>query len=323
MRLEQSHLSDCLDRFATNPLITFASNVSVGRNINGPAVMRVPAFVKKPLGRYYMYFGHHSGQFIRLAYADQPQGPWHIYRPGVLPLQEIAVASGFYGHIASPDLFINLEQQRIYLYFHALHPSRSDQCSGIAVSDDGLHFHLVHPEPINTFYMRLLPWNGIYFAISKNANVSGRLSFCRTPYGPFEAIADLIPSMRHAAWLVDADQLYLLFTVVGDNPESLMIAPVTLNKNRPSCWTLGESLVLAEPASGWEGLNYPQEPSRFGAQNDVNQLRDPYVFQDNGSTYLYYAYGGENGLAGAHLDMAAIRSAFGCGVHGSHAGDPV
>ena len=67
MRPEQSRLSGCLDRFSTNPLVTGASDASGGRNINGPAVMRVPAFVNKPLGRYYLYFGHHSGQFIRLA----------------------------------------------------------------------------------------------------------------------------------------------------------------------------------------------------------------------------------------------------------------
>ena len=281
--------------------------------------MRVPPFVKQPLGRYYMYFGHHSGQFIRLAFADQPEGPWQIYRPGVLPLLEVASESSFFGHIASPDLFVNLDQQKIYLYFHAPHRNHSDQRSGIAVSDDGLHFRLLHPEQINTFYMRMLPWNGKHFAISKNANVSGRLSVCRTAYGPFDPLADLIPNMRHAAWLVDNDQLYLLYTVVGDNPESIKIAPFTLN-DKASCnwtleescnWSLGESLVLAAPTCGWEGLDYAQEPSLFGAQNDVNQLRDPFVFQDSGATYLYYSYGGENGLAGARLDLAAIRTAFG------------
>ena len=39
-------------------------------NINGPTVIRVPPWVKRPLGRYYMYFAHHMGAFIRLAYAD-------------------------------------------------------------------------------------------------------------------------------------------------------------------------------------------------------------------------------------------------------------
>ncbi|MBI2946207.1 MAG: hypothetical protein HYY23_01070, partial [Verrucomicrobia bacterium] len=40
-----------------------------GNNINGPSLIRVPGWVKSPLGRYYLYFAHHSGQYIRLAYA--------------------------------------------------------------------------------------------------------------------------------------------------------------------------------------------------------------------------------------------------------------
>jgi hypothetical protein len=60
-------------------------------NLNGPTVVRVPGWVENPLGRYYMYFAHHKGSYIRLAYADEPLGPWQVYHPGVLPL----AASGF------------------------------------------------------------------------------------------------------------------------------------------------------------------------------------------------------------------------------------
>src|SRR5262249_23989987 len=72
-------------RLGTNPLITVqASSPSVGDNVNGPAIVRVPAWVKQPLGRYYAYFAHHKGRFIRLAYADAVGGPWKVYEPGVL-----------------------------------------------------------------------------------------------------------------------------------------------------------------------------------------------------------------------------------------------
>lgn len=60
-------------------------------NINGPSLIRVPAWVERPLGRYYLYFGHHKGEFIRLAYADEIGGPWRIYEPGALGLSD----SGF------------------------------------------------------------------------------------------------------------------------------------------------------------------------------------------------------------------------------------
>ena len=60
-------------------------------NINGPSVIRVPDWVKRPLGRFYMYFAHHKGSYIRLAVADNLTGPWTVYDPGVLQLSD----SGF------------------------------------------------------------------------------------------------------------------------------------------------------------------------------------------------------------------------------------
>ena len=80
-------------RLAQNPLITVDSSPSLGDNVNGPSVIRVPAWIPHPLGRYYAYFGHHKGQFIRLAYADAIAGPWKIYEPGVMPAKEDGVLS--------------------------------------------------------------------------------------------------------------------------------------------------------------------------------------------------------------------------------------
>src|SRR5262245_49188806 len=71
-------------RLAQNPLITVDTSRSLGGNVNGPTVIRVPEWIDKPLGRYYMYFANHMGEFIRLAYADAVSGPWRVYEPGVL-----------------------------------------------------------------------------------------------------------------------------------------------------------------------------------------------------------------------------------------------
>src|SRR5262245_51489408 len=57
-------------RLAQNPLITVRSSPSLGGNVNGATVIRVPDWIAHPLGRYYMYFANHMGDFIRLAYAD-------------------------------------------------------------------------------------------------------------------------------------------------------------------------------------------------------------------------------------------------------------
>jgi hypothetical protein len=40
------------------------------KNINGPSLVHVPAWIERPLGKYYLYFAHHGGKDIRLAYAD-------------------------------------------------------------------------------------------------------------------------------------------------------------------------------------------------------------------------------------------------------------
>ena len=62
-------------RLPRNPLITVETSASLRGNVNGPTVIGVPDWVERPLGRYYMYFANHMGEFIRLAYADAVTGP--------------------------------------------------------------------------------------------------------------------------------------------------------------------------------------------------------------------------------------------------------
>ena len=58
-------------------------NESWTLNVAGPSPLRVPAWAPGPrLGLYYLYFAHHTGSHIRLAYADTPEGPWEVYNPG-------------------------------------------------------------------------------------------------------------------------------------------------------------------------------------------------------------------------------------------------
>ena len=39
-------------RFAENPLVSVRSDASVGDNVNGPSIIKVPSWVKRPLGKY-------------------------------------------------------------------------------------------------------------------------------------------------------------------------------------------------------------------------------------------------------------------------------
>ena len=62
-------------------------------NVNGPSLIRVPPWVENRLGDYYLYFAHHKGEFIRMAYADRLAGPWTVYSPGVLDLDASSFAN--------------------------------------------------------------------------------------------------------------------------------------------------------------------------------------------------------------------------------------
>ena len=77
-------------RLRQNPLITVDSSRSLGDNVNGPSIIRVPSWVHQPLGRYYLYFAHHKGHHIRLAYADAIAGPWKVHEPGVVQVRDTA-----------------------------------------------------------------------------------------------------------------------------------------------------------------------------------------------------------------------------------------
>ena len=89
-----------LKRFPQNPIIRPHMDDRMGENINGPSLIRVPDWIEAPLGNYYLYFAHHQGAYIRLAYADRLEGPWTTYAPGTLQLEQTPARS----HIASPDL---------------------------------------------------------------------------------------------------------------------------------------------------------------------------------------------------------------------------
>jgi len=117
-------------RFSENPLVTVSSSPSVGDNLNGPSIIRVPPWIKKPLGRYYMYFAHHKGQHIRLAYADSLRGPWKVYEPGVLnvsataffrPQPDPANSPEFvYTHVASPEIYVDSPHKKILMWVHGM-----------------------------------------------------------------------------------------------------------------------------------------------------------------------------------------------------------
>ena len=158
-------------RLLTRPLIDSRMDARLEGNVNGPSLIKMPAWLKSRKAKYYLYFSHHCGDHIRLAFANKLTGPWTVYVGGVLRLSNTPFAqqkpdvpeprwavergvSGLYPHIASPDVHIDHHRCELKMYFHGLDQD-GEQRSLTATSKDGLTWK-VHPRRIEQTYLRAL-----------------------------------------------------------------------------------------------------------------------------------------------------------------------
>lgn len=283
-------------RFAENPLIHPRLAAEIGTNINGPSLIRVPDWVTNPLGRYYLYFAHHQGTFIRMAYADDVRGPWTIHPGGVLHLGATVCRD----HIASPDVHVLPEGRQIVMYFHG--PTAEGQRSFRAISTDGLHF-AAETDILGPFYFRVFTHGGAWYAIAKTTDAPGGGVLLRSPDGiaPFVRGPDVLPRQRHVAVLKGGDRLHIFFSRGEDCPERILVCTMDLTGDWRQ-WRPGEPVDLLTPETEYEGALLPLRPSRFGAIHEpAHELRDPAVFADAGRLYLLYSAAGESSICGAEL----------------------
>lgn len=301
-------------RLADNPIITPDMHPEIGGNINGPSMMRVPDWLPDPLGRYYLYFAHHQGKFIRLAVADEPAGPWRYVPGGTLHLDD----TPFRGHVASPDVHVDHDAREIVMYLHGpvTDPENhvAPQMTRVAVSADGRQFTCGR-EVIGRPYFRVFRRGDWHYALAMPGQLyrsrDGRTNFRRGPmlFGgqgfdramKDEAFLRQVKIQRHTALLPLGDTLHIFYTRAGDAPERILHATIDLSADWLD-WKPTEPDTLLEPEADWEGSNLPAEPSSFGwAPQPVCQLRDPAVFSEAGRHRLLYSVAGEAGLAVAEL----------------------
>lgn len=296
-----------VERFLANPIIRPAMLPGRdGENINGPSLIRVPAWVKNPLGRYYLYFAHHNGEHIRLAYSDRLDGPWRIHAPGVLHL---ANAPGCRGHIASPDVIVDEERREIRMYFHGPARAANGQKSFVALSPDGLAFR-AGDEVLGIFYFRVFRHDEWWYAIAKGGQLyRSKDGLTRFELGPnvFRGGESSTGSPgeagpRHVAVLPEDGALWIYFSSIGDAPERIRRARLALQTDWRE-WKVAASEDVIHPEREWEGANLPIRVSKSGAaRGRENALRDPAIFVDaDDRRYLLYAVAGESGIAIAEL----------------------
>ena len=320
-------------RFQENPLITLNMSPSLGDNANGPTVIRVPAWVDRPLGRYYMYFAHHAGTFIRLAYADSLRGPWKIHQPGVMNVEDTAFhrpqpdpvdsPPGAYTHVASPEVYIDESRRRIILWVHGMWTEgqrwperRADaaawlrqrgyaQFTQVAESQDGLSFRAL-PAITRQSYLRVFRHQGAFYAIAR----LGQLLRASDPLESFELGGDPFREslyagrVRHVALLEEGNALHIYFSAIGDAPERILHTTMDLSGDWKQ-WRIGAVSDVLVPQARYECPDLPSEPSEVGEiDHPARQLRDPAILREDGKTYLFYTFCGEQGIAGADVSLA-------------------
>ncbi|MGB1253691.1 MAG: hypothetical protein ACPG8W_23975 [Candidatus Promineifilaceae bacterium] len=303
------------------PIIHQSQDKRLAGNVNGPSLIRVPAWVQNPLGAYYLYFAHHEGQSIRLATADSLSGPWTIHWPGALTLEASSYpatepkqddlheetlywisidADGLYPHIASPDVIVDDERQEIRLYHHGrLVDGR--QRSRVAVSQDGLTFS-PREALIGGPYMRMMQHQGVWYGLAMPGDLyrteDGLTNFT-------EGHKLFTGTERHYALLKRGDQLIIFLTRIGDAPERILASTVDISAEWTQ-WAASEPIEVHRATDKWEGAELAPTASLYGTcMVPVNQLRDPAIFEEDGEIYLLYAVQGEQGIGIGRLIISA------------------
>lgn len=319
-------------RFATNPLITVKSSPSLGGNVNGPTVIRVPDWVERPLGRYYMYFANHRDVYIRLAYADAVTGPWTVHEPGVWHVRDSALFrpqpdsarfGGFNTHFASPEIFIDTANKRIVLWAHGwftngehwpTEPKAAQQWANEkgygqftqgAISNDGLRF-TAQPAITKESYIRVFERAGALYGMAR----LGVLLRAPNPLASFDVGPNAFRDsaygsnrVRHVALVPRGNRLHVLFTAIGDAPERLLHSTIDMTRDWRE-WRVSTPTVVMQPETDYECAQLPLAPSAVGdIFEPARQIRDPHVLEDNGKTYVFYVLCGEQGVAGAEITL--------------------
>ena len=314
-----------INRFIDEPIIPPFLEEEIGSNINGPSLIKAPAWIKSPLGKYYLYFADHKGDRIKLAFAENLEGPWKIYTGGTLQLkdshfltQRPEIPDDFdvnelgvrdvhrdhighipkkiddltYPHIASPDVHVDEINQRIVMYYHGL-DEFGLQKTRVAVSNDGINF-LARKKIVGWPYFRKFSYKDLDYAISMPGVIyknSGDLE-------DFTIVNQIMDEdTRHSAVMVDEDKLLIFYTRKGDKPERILLTTIDLTLPSP-LWKTSKPIEVLKPEKEWEGASLPLYKSVASAINiPANQLRDPAIFIEDDKNYLLYSIRGENGIA--------------------------
>ncbi|QDV06746.1 hypothetical protein Poly30_22610 [Planctomycetes bacterium Poly30] len=315
-------------RFTTNPLLS-VQNVTreTAQNLDrpgiqppfvsfaGPSVIRVPDWIEDAPGQYAMYFAHHKGGHIRVAFADDVRGPWTVHAPGagVLGLED--VEGLIEDHVASPDVHVDDARRRLVMYFHGpLDGADFDQRTFVATSTNATRFEVASHEDLGEPYFRVFWHRGFAYSPGR----LGPFARSRDGFTGFTTGPKLFDNrVRHYACVPWNDELYVFYSRMNEGPERIRLRTIDLAD--PAHPGLGRNWTEWALSAPREVLR-PIEP--YERQPGPRTL-DPNVFFDiDGKAYLFYSGGHEQTIAGAELiidewqtlGIRNIRCASGAGV---------
>ena len=294
-----------IERLLDRPIIRPDMDASMGSNIAGPSLIRVPDWAEGALGRYYLYFADHRGTYIRLAWADALEGPWTTHEPGVLDLADShfpttcppCAPPGAYVHIASPDVHVVDERQEIVMYIHGRDAGRQVTRAAVSRRRPALRGEARDPGAA------VLPRLPARRLLVRPGHARRRVPVPGRPLR-LRGGADAVQPRHAALGPPEAGRLAArVLYAAGRRPEHVLQSRIDLAGDWLT-WSETPPVEVLRPERDWEGAGLPVEPSRGGAIDvPVNQLRDPAIYEEDGRAWLLYTVAGERGIALAEVHV--------------------
>lgn len=192
-------------------------------------------------------------------------------------------------------MHIREDLQQIVMYIHGR--DSGQQSTRLAVSSDGIHFE-GKPEVLGRPYIRVIAHKD-YYALSMPGYMY-RSAGGLTNFAPGPQFFNR--NMRHNALLIRGNTLYVFWTQAGHAPERILLSTIEMDDDWMN-WTESEFTEILRPVNEWEGATLEISPSLRGYIDiPVNQLRDPAIYEEDGTVYLLYSVAGESGI-----DLARIN----------------
>lgn len=294
-------------RIADGPLLDLTA-LPWGKTIMFPTVVDMSAYLKRPINRFYLYYApHHNGGGIGLATAPHPEGPWRTYQEN--PIFTLSDASGFTGHISSPELIFIPEKNIFYVYFHGKVEGIKGQHTGLVMSEDGVNFKIYGQGPIlpsdsssrektgSAAYLRVFRRDGIFYGAYMSrghrlARSADGIKWEHWPKDPLIALSEAdseYDRIRHASVLIFDDILayfYSTYSEPAPDREVIKLATFPIKGEWKGWGPLRRWGEVLAPELAWE----------------QNNLRDPFLLRYEDKLYMYYVGGNEKGIALAVTD---------------------